>query len=309
MAAMRKPPAKSTGKQRRKGPRTPHLPSPSGQRPKERRTGSHEPRRPARAPGPVPAAAGLWLYGVHAVLAALDNPRRRCQRLLVTREAQARFAEPLGRLLKRRQAPLAVEPAEREALAALLPPEAVHQGLALAVAPLEQPAFEAVLGSPTGSPAGFPGQRRVLCALDQVTDPQNVGAILRSAAAFGAAAVIGTQRHAAAESGALAKAASGALERVPYLQVTNLARSLEQAKRAGYWTLGLAANAGASLAATDTGDRVVLVLGAEGSGLRRLTQERCDLLARLPTLAPLDQLNVANAAAVAFYELLGRPRG
>lgn len=304
MAAMRKPPRKSSGK-----------PPPAQAR---RRTAGRPKRHPdAPRPAQAPASGGLWLYGAHAVLAALENPRRRCHRLLLTAEAQARYADPLGRLLKRRQgchqAPLPVEPVEREALAAVLPPEAVHQGLALAVAPLVQPALEELLGVPGEETAvslgGRPGERRVLCALDQVTDPQNVGAILRSAAAFGAAAVIGTQRHAAAESGALAKAASGALERVPYLQVTNLARTLEQAKRAGYWTLGLAAGAGGSLADTDLGDRVVLVLGAEGSGLRRLTLEHCDLLARLPTLAPLDQLNVANAAAVAFYELLGRPRG
>ncbi len=304
MAAMRKPPGRSDGKRPRKAAKG----RPPGQ-PTGRRSGG----RPAQGPDRSPADAGLWLYGAHAVLAALENPRRRCLRLLLTAEAQARFAEPLGRRLKRRQAPhqapVPVEPAEREALAALLPPEAVHQGLALAVAPLAQPALEAILGQPGEVSSLRPRERRVICALDQVTDPQNVGAILRSAAAFGAAAVIGTQRHAAAESGALAKAASGALELVPYLQVTNLARTLEQAKRAGYWVLGLAAEAGASLAAADPGERIVVVLGAEGSGLRRLTQEHCDLLARLPTLPPLDQLNVANAAAVAFYELLGRPRG
>ena len=131
-------------------------------------------------------------------------------------------------------------------------------------------------------------------------------AILRSAAAFGALAVITTARHAPPESGALAKAASGALETVPYLQVGNLAQALDRFKTEGFWTLGLAGEADAALADCDPGARLVLVLGAEGSGLRRLTRERCDLLARLPTRPPIDQLNISNAAAVALYELLGR---
>ncbi len=258
-------------------------------------------RRPAGGP---PAAGRLWLYGVHPVLAALENPNRRCRRLLLTAEAEGRLGPQLAAALDGRPAPPALERQERAALSAPLPETAVHQGLALEVEPLAQPDLHDLL-DPLDSVGPAP---RVIVALDQVTDPQNVGAVLRSAAAFGALAVLAPERHAAPESGALAKAASGALERIPYVLVTNLARALDRLKAAGYWCLGLASEAERSLPEAEAPARAVLVLGAEGSGLRRLTREQCDALLRLPTRPAMGQLNVSNAAAVALYELLGRAR-
>ena len=258
-------------------------------------------RRPARRQGQGPAKASgrLWLYGVHPVLAALGNPERRCRRLLITAEAERRLGGSLAATLSRRAESLSVERRDRLDGAAPLPDGAVHQGLALEAEPLEQPDLLEVAQAEGPAP-------RVIVALDQVTDPQNVGAILRSAAAFGAQAVLAPERHAAPESGALAKAASGALEQLPYLPVGNLARALDALKAEGYWCLGLASESDRNLPEAGPLERSVLVLGAEGSGLRRLTRERCDLLVRLPTRPEMGQLNVSNAAAVALYELLGR---
>ena len=275
-----------------------------------KRKASRNPRSPAADRAPTGDRAGdrmadrgaldrYWLYGRHAVLAALENPRRRGDRLLLTAEAARRHEAQLKPLLGGARRALAHDTANRDELGAQLSAGAVHQGLAFRVWPLAQPDWAALEPVPGDG-------RAVAVALDQVTDPQNVGAVLRSAAAFGALAVITTARHAPPESGALAKAASGALETVPYIQVGNLARTLDRFKAEGFWTLGLAGEADGALAEFDPGQRVVLVLGAEGSGLRRLTRERCDLLARLPTRPPIDQLNISSAAAVALYELLGR---
>ena len=279
----------------------------------------------ARRPPSGAGAAGIWLYGVHAVRAALSNPRRRCLRLLTTAEAGKRLAPALPdgeRAKKPRISGIStptIETVSRERIDQVLPTGAVHQGLALLAEPLPQPTIQDFLATgahpgrdPGRGPGhgpeetGAPGRRRVVVALDQVTDPQNAGAVLRSAAAFGAAALITTRRHAPPESGTLAKAASGALEHVPYVQVGNLARALDALKTAGFWCLGLSGEAESSLAAADPGGPLVLVLGAEGAGLRRLTAEACDVMARLPTRGPIATLNVSNAAAVALYELLGR---
>lgn len=282
---------------KRKPPRPPRPRKPPPNRARRAPSGRHAGSRQGAEPGDI------WLYGGHAVLAALANPRRRAMRLLATAESAARHGPRLESLLGNRPDGPRPEIVGREDLAELLPEGAVHQGLALRAAPLPQPDLPDFLA---GLPPAGPGAALVVVALDQITDPQNVGAILRSAAAFGAVAVIATRRHAAPESGALAKAASGALDHLAYLQVVNLARALDQLKAAGFWILGLAADAPAAIAAAEAGGRVVLALGAEGPGLRRLTRERCDLLVRLPTTGPIGQLNVSNAAAVALYELLGR---
>jgi 23S rRNA (guanosine2251-2'-O)-methyltransferase len=239
----------------------------------------------------APAAEGgaVWLYGLHAVSAALANPARRLRRLLVTRGAEQELAERFSPPWR-----IAPEPVERNRLDALLPPDAIHQGAALLADPLNPPPMEKLLEGTTGP----------VLVLDQVTDPRNVGAILRSAAAFGAAAMVVQDRHAPQETGALARAASGALEVVPILREVNLSRALEQLKKSGLWVVGLEADGPVTLAQSGlTGRRVALVLGAEGEGLRRLTRETCDELVRLPINAAMESLNVSAAAAVALYEL------
>ncbi|WP_439815733.1 23S rRNA (guanosine(2251)-2'-O)-methyltransferase RlmB [Zavarzinia sp. CC-PAN008] len=270
-------------------------------------------RSPASRPGPratttppEPArgrvrdtADALWLFGTHAVLAALANPNRRCRQLLLTEGAAETLAPRLDALLAR--AAVAAEQVEREVIDRLLPPGSVHQGVALRCQPLEEPDLAEAC-----TPAE--GESGVVVVLDQVTDPHNVGAVLRSAAAFGARAVIVTERHAPAATGTLAKAASGALDIVPLIRATNLARALDDLARLGYWRVGLDGKAGQTLSQVDTSGNVVLVLGAEGAGLRRLTAERCDHVARLPIRAEMESLNVSNAAAVALYEI-ARGRG
>ena len=245
----------------------------------------HRPHRPTRERQQKGGHQSVWLFGRHAVLAALANPERRIERILATKEAAERHAAELGNK---------VELFSRDDLGHRLPAGAVHQGLAALVAPLEEPQLEDVLARC--------GEDALVLALDQVTDPHNVGAILRSAAAFGAAGVIVTERHAPADTGVLAKAASGALEIVPLVRAVNLARALEQLKEAGFWLYGLDEQGDAALGTLDLKGRVCIVLGAEGEGLRRLTAEKCDRLVTIPTQAALAALNVSNAAAVAAYE-------
>ncbi|MBV9784154.1 MAG: RNA methyltransferase [Acidisphaera sp.] len=233
---------------------------------------------------------GLWLYGQHSVRAALANPARRLRRLLLTEEAEATLAAQLPPPW-----PLAPERAERSRLDQLLGRETVHQGAALLADPLAPPMLATVLQRPGP-----------LLVLDQVSDPRNVGAILRSAAAFGAAGVIVQERHAPEESGALAKAACGALETLPLLRAVNLARTLVALKAAGCWVVGLDASGQRLDGARLADRRVALVLGAEGEGLRRLTRDTCDELAGLPMPGGMESLNVSAAAAVALYELVVR---
>jgi 23S rRNA (guanosine2251-2'-O)-methyltransferase len=241
-----------------------------------------------------PADGRYWIYGHHAVLAALANPRRRLSKLLLTGAAEAELQGEIAAARQRLGDRLAIARATREELSDRLGREAVHQGIAVEVWPLPSPALETVLAD--ASP------HATLLVLDQVTDPHNVGAILRSAAAFAATAVIVTQHHSPPETGSLAKAASGGLEQVPLIRVANLAQALQSLKKAGFWCLGLAAEASGPLASANLAGRIALVLGAEGGGLRRLTREQCDLLVSLPTRVGLVQLNVSNAAAIALYE-------
>ncbi len=225
------------------------------------------------------------LYGRHAVFAALDNPERVFRKLHVTHETAKEIVIPKG---------LAVQYGDAADLGRLIPADAPHQGFVLEVEPLDNPYLGDLL-------AAGEGNRRPLVVLDQVTDPHNVGAILRSAAAFGALALVTQDRHAPPESGALAKAASGALETVPWTRVVNLARALDEIGAAGFWRIGLDGTAATTLEAALGTTRPALVLGAEGEGLRVQTAERCDERARLPMSGAMESLNVSNAAAIALY--------
>jgi 23S rRNA (guanosine2251-2'-O)-methyltransferase len=190
----------------------------------------------------------------------------------------------------------------RTAFEGLVPAGAVHQGIALAVEPLPELAIEDVIDR-VGPPPAPGAVAQIVVLLDQVSDPHNIGAVLRSAAAFGALALILPEHGAPPITGTLAKAASGAVEHVPILRVVNLVRAIDRLKGAGFWCVGLDESAGQTLAALKLEGRIALVLGGEGDGMRRLTRERCDLVARLPTSGAIASLNVSNAAAIALYEL------
>ncbi|MDA0924723.1 MAG: 23S rRNA (guanosine(2251)-2'-O)-methyltransferase RlmB [Proteobacteria bacterium] len=239
------------------------------------------------------AAETVWLFGLHAVRDALLNPARTRLRLIVTRNAADKLADAIA------QAGMEPEIADPRKFTAPLDPGSVHQGAALEVRPLDWGSLEDVAMAPG---AGLP--RLVL--LDRVSDPHNVGAILRSAEVFGARAVIAPARHAAPETGALAKTASGALERQPYLRVPNLGNAIEALKNMGFVCVGLdgAAEVDLGVIAAELSDRpVALVLGAEGPGLRERTRELCDYLVRIPAAGEFGSLNVSNAAAVSLYAI------
>jgi 23S rRNA (guanosine2251-2'-O)-methyltransferase len=224
------------------------------------------------------------LWGRHAVAAALDNPQRTVLRAWATREAADSMSFPDN---------VAVTLAEAPDLGRLVPSDAPHQGVVIEVEPLDDVWLDGLLHDPA--------ERALLVVLDQVTDPHNLGAILRSAAAFGAIGIVTQDRHSPPESGVIAKAASGALERVPWVRVVNLARALGEIGEAGFWRIGLAGDAGMELREALGAPRLALVLGAEGTGLRPNTREHCDALARLPIGDLVESLNVSNAAAVALY--------
>jgi 23S rRNA (guanosine2251-2'-O)-methyltransferase len=231
-----------------------------------------------------------FLFGKHPVLAALANPMRKVKRVLVTKNTQKELEAEL-----RSQRNLQL--VEGGKLESMLPPGSVHQGIALECEPLAQPSLSHWLDEKIEKP---------VLLLDQVTDPHNVGAILRSAAAFDVGAVIVTDRNAPAESGVMAKAASGGFEVVPLITVVNLVQAMETLKKAGYWTAGLDGHAKEMIADAKLDKKTALVLGAEGAGLRRLTSEHCDFLVKLPIHAQMESLNVSNAAAVALYDIYRR---
>jgi 23S rRNA (guanosine2251-2'-O)-methyltransferase len=247
-------------------------------KPSPRHANSRDRRRPRQAPdGPV------RLYGLHTVAAALANPRRTVHRLLVTENALGRLALPPDR-------PIAIETVRPKALDALVGADAVHQGVVLETEPLPRAELEDIADD-----------ARLLLFLDQVTDPHNVGAILRTAAAYAADAVVTTARHAPGETAVLGKAASGALDLVSLVEVGNLATAIEMVKAQGFLIVGLDGDAPDDLAAARLAAPLALVLGAEGKGLRQRTAALCDQRVRIALPGPVASLNVSNAAAVALH--------
>lgn len=236
------------------------------------------------------ASETVWLFGLHAVRDALMNPAREKLRLVLTRNAADKLTDAIT------ASGLEPEIADPRRFDVPIDEGSVHQGAALEVKPLDWGGLEGVCATGAGLP--------LVVLLDRVTDPHNVGAVLRSAEVFGARAVIAPQRHSAPETGALAKTASGALERQPYLRVVNLADAMERLQAMGFVLIGLDGAAEATLpeVLAGVGSRAVgLVLGAEGPGLREKTLETCDVLARIPAAGAFGSLNVSNAAAVALY--------
>ncbi|MDQ2089309.1 23S rRNA (guanosine(2251)-2'-O)-methyltransferase RlmB [Marimonas arenosa] len=236
-------------------------------------------------------AETVWLFGLHAVRDALVNPAREKLRLIVTKNAADKLADAIA------TAGIAPEMSDARKFAAPLDPQSVHQGAALEVKPLDW-------GSLADRCVGVPDRAPRVVLLDRVTDPHNVGAILRSAEVFGAVAVIAPRHHSAPETGALAKTASGALERQPYFRVRNLSDTMQDLKAMGYLVLGLDGDAESSIEQALDGRRdqpVALALGAEGPGLRQKTRETCDMLVKIRFAGEFGSLNVSNAAAVALY--------
>ncbi|MBI2719113.1 MAG: 23S rRNA (guanosine(2251)-2'-O)-methyltransferase RlmB [Rhizobiales bacterium] len=225
------------------------------------------------------------IYGSHPVEEALGNPRRRFLSLTASKNAADRLAEVIAAA---GLTPAIVHPRE---LDRKLGPDAVHQGLLLEAKPLAQPRLDEIV------------RQGVIVVLDQVTDPHNVGAILRSCAAFAVTALVTTARHSPEASGVLFKSASGAFEHVPYVRVTNLSRALDEMKSYGFHIVGLDSEAASSISGLTAKPPLAVVLGAEGKGLRQLTRSHCDELVRLDLTGPIRSLNVSNAAAIALYAL------
>jgi len=243
--------------------------------------------RHRRPQGPSTRGQPIRFWGRHAVLAALANPERTVKRIWGTREALGQLDLPPV---------IPINYAEVTDLARLVARDAPHQGLVIEIDPLEDIYLGDLLQQEVDADS-----KRPLVVLDQVTDPHNIGAVLRSAAAFDAAAIITQDRHSPPESGVIARSASGALEIVPWIRVVNLSRALEEIAEAQYWRIGLMGNTDTTLGSTLDGSKVALVLGSEGDGMRHNVMEHCDVLAKLPISPRMESLNISNAAAVALY--------
>lgn len=228
----------------------------------------------------------IWLYGKHACFAALHNPNRRCHELLLLQQNHDKYAKEIPTRVK-------VIITDRHTIEKKLPQDAVHQGIALRVDPLPLASIYDITQGP-------------LIMLDHVTDPHNVGAILRTCAAFGAAGVIVTKNNCPNESGVLAKSACGALEMVPIIRVANLDQTIRTLQSEGFWCYGLSGNAPTSIGSAKFDAKTLFIFGAEGLGLRDLTIKRCDYLIKLPIHPQMESLNVSNAVAITLYEYARR---
>jgi 23S rRNA (guanosine2251-2'-O)-methyltransferase len=284
-----KAPPQNANKDSGKGGRKPQQQRADG-RP-DKRSGNRQSGRPSgKASGNA-----LWIYGRHAALAALANPRRTVAAVRVTEAFADTRDDDLAAIRRTREdaEDWSIELTHGRTLERMLGEGAVHQGIAVQTKPLDQPDVAEIRSI---------NDQSVVLALDQATDPRNVGAAIRAAAAFGAHAVITTARSAPPESGALAKAAAGALEQLAYVRAPNLARALDSLKENGFWTIGLAGEAETPIGAAPFDRPTAIVIGAEGSGLRRLTLERCDAAVHIPIAPAVESLNLATAAAIALYE-------
>ncbi|MHA1539545.1 MAG: 23S rRNA (guanosine(2251)-2'-O)-methyltransferase RlmB [Alphaproteobacteria bacterium] len=232
----------------------------------------------------------MWLYGHHAVKAALNNTDRHCQKLVLTKEA----GRDLLKAAENRNVPIHTVQKSRD-IDAYLPHGSVHQGIALEVSPLPDCYLENIMPELDGLESAS------LLMLDHVTDPHNIGAILRSASAFGCKGVIVSRDHTPAMSGLIAKIASGAAETVPLVQVTNLSRTIDALQEKGFWSVALDERGEKTLSETNLKGKFLFIVGAEGKGLRRMIKENSDFLARLPTTGDVQSLNVSNAVAVTLY--------
>jgi len=242
-----------------------------------------------------------WLYGAHACIAAIANPERDIRRIVLATQNADDLEIPIcdaanaafeACQVTRPQ----IEWRDRREINELVPRDAVHQGICVEASPLPHPQIEDLIEDAKGIASAC------IIVLDQATDPRNIGAIMRTAAAFGALGVVVQDKHAPDITGTMAKAASGAVERLPYIKVTNLARALDQLKTAEFWCVGFDGHAEDYMSAKTLQGRNAIVLGAEGAGLRRLTRETCDLLVKIPIEEAVESLNLSNAAAIAMYQ-------
>ncbi len=238
-----------------------------------------------------------WIYGIHPVMSALLNSKRNIFRIVISNTINKNLEMDIERVCKNSKEMPSREKMNRAQISSMLPLDAVHQGLALLTKPLKSITIDDIIRKLEGV------DEATVIILDQATDPRNVGAVMRSAASFGVSAVILQDRYAPPISGALSKAASGAVERVSLIRVVNLARAISKLKLAGFWVAGLDIGSKKSIDKANFSGRTLLVLGAEGAGLRRLTRDSCDEILKVSVKKEMDSLNLSNAAAIALYEI------